>query len=129
MNVPMTPTQCRSVILWLSVVAILTVVLLWGSGCEGIDRFASDPYLHQLATEEAAKLTARYGVESPKQINIQWCDDGSKVWAGSTGVIEIDVKHRGNETATRWVIRHELRHLLWQTGSDDFANGEQEKPL
>jgi hypothetical protein len=93
-----------------------------------VDKFESDPYLHQLATEEAAKLTARYGVESPKEIHIQWCNDGSKVWAGSTGVIEIDAKHQGNEANTRWVIRHELRHLMWQTGSEDFANGEQAQP-
>jgi len=128
MNVPLSPFQCRSVISWLAVAAVMAGCLLWGTGCEGVDKFESDPYLHQLATEEAAKLTARYGVPSPRQIHIQWCDDGSKVWAGSTDVIEIDVKHQGNETATRWVIRHELRHLMWQTGSEAFANGEQEKP-
>ena len=131
MSVPLTPRQCRSVILWLSAAAILTGALLWGSGCEGVDKFESDPYLHQLATEEAALLAAenvKDEVKAPERIHIQWCDDGSKVWTGSTGVIEIDVKHRGNETALRWVIRHELRHLMWQTGSEAFANGEQEKP-
>jgi hypothetical protein len=90
MNVPLSPSQCRSVVTWLATAAILTGALLWGSGCEGVDKFESDPYLLQLATEEADKLTERYGVDAPKQINIQWCDDGSKVWAGSTGVIEID---------------------------------------
>jgi hypothetical protein len=105
--------------------------LLWGSGCEGVDEFESDPYLHQLATEEAANLEAenvKDGVKAPAQINIQWCDDGSKVWAGSTGVIEIDAKHRGNEENTRIVIRHELVHLMWMTGDEAFVLLKQVRP-
>ena len=131
MNVPMSPSQCRSVIAWLVFAAILTGCLLWGSGCEGIDRFESDPYLHQLATEEAANLEAenvKDGVKAPAQIHIQWNDYQSQVWAGSTGVIEIHCKHRGNEEATRIVIRHELIHLMWHTSDEAFVLLKQVRP-
>lgn len=131
MNVPMSPSQCRSVITWLAVAALLTGALLWGSGCEGIDKFESDPYLHQLATEEAALLeteNAGNGVKAPERIHIQWNDYQSQVWAGSTGVIEIHSKHRGNEEATRIVIRHELVHLMWGTADEAFVLMKQVRP-
>lgn len=131
MNVPLSPAQCRIIIERLAVAAILTGALLWGSGCEGIDKFESDPYLHQLATEEAANLEAESagdGVEAPERIHIQWNDYQSQVWAGSTGVIEINSKHRGNEEATRIVIRHELVHLMWHTADEAFVLLKQVRP-
>jgi len=124
---PLPLSQCLRAIGWLAVAAVLAAALLWGSGCTGIPKFRSDPYLHQLATEEAQKLTDRYGVASPKKIFITWNNYQSQVTL-ATGIIEINRKHEGNETAIRWVIRHELRHLMWHTDSEDFANGEQEKP-
>jgi hypothetical protein len=132
MNVPLSPSQCRSVIAWLAVAAILTGALLWGSGCEGVDKFESDPYLLQLATEEAALLeaeNAKDGVKAPERINIKWCDEySSRVWSGSTKVIEINVKHQGNEENTRLVIRHELVHLMWHTGDESFVLLKQARP-
>jgi len=123
---PLNQNQCSCVITFLAIIALLSGIYIYGTGCEdiSIDKFESDPYLFILATEEAQKLTDTYGKPPPKTIYIQWCDSySSRAWSESTKVIEINVKHQGNEVNIRWVIRHELRHLMWNNPSEDFANG------
>jgi hypothetical protein len=66
---PLSQNQCSCVITFLAIIALLTGIFIYGTGCEdigGVDKFESDPYLFILATEEAQKLTDTYGKQPPK---------------------------------------------------------------
>ena len=90
--------------------------LLSLTACEHPDR--SDPYLADLATQEAAKLTAEFNTPAPDCYMILWTDGGSQYLPGSD-VILITRAIAGDEVAVRAHIRHELRHLMG-TGNPDL---------
>ena len=96
--------------------ALTLAALLALTACDHPDR--SDPYLADLATQEAAKLTAEYNTPAPDCYMILWTDGGSQCFPG-TDVILITRAIAGNEVAVRAHIRHELRHLMG-TGNPDL---------
>ena len=127
---PLTSRQCASVLAVLATLAVLTAALLWGTGCESFERLQdkpevqSDPELLAVADAANIELSAAFHCPPAKDYAIIWGPVGGGSYAGwgnANGgrVITIDSKYDVPGVNVRWVVRHEMFHVI--SGLSDSA--------
>jgi hypothetical protein len=92
--------------------------------CDGLDKsdVPSDPALLAVADEANAELAARFDCPPATYYSIVWGPVGGGSyadWKRNGRLIVIDAKYREAGVNVKWVVRHEMMHVI--SGLDDAA--------